>query len=51
MNDQNGSTPPKRPHLRMRFGAEMNEPPGPPPASPPPPEEPANTDAEPEDRS
>ena len=47
MDDQDEDTPAGPPILRMKFGAEMNDPPGPPPVPPPPPDEPANTDGEP----
>lgn len=50
MSDQDGTPPPKRLNLRMKFGAEMNDPPPPPPAPLPPPEEPANTDRKPEEK-
>jgi hypothetical protein len=50
MSDKDETSPPKRANLRMKFGAEMNDPPGPPPAPPPPPEEPTNTDSEPEEK-
>lgn len=48
MSDQDETPPPKRVNLRMKFGAEMNDPHSPPPAPLPPPEEPANTDCKPE---
>jgi hypothetical protein len=48
LSDQEEGTPPKRPNLRMRFGAEMNDLPAPPPDPLPPPEQPANIDAEPD---
>ncbi|CAA9382079.1 MAG: hypothetical protein AVDCRST_MAG15-1024 [uncultured Rubellimicrobium sp.] len=48
MSDQDGTVTPKRPNLRMSFGADMNEPAPPPPAPLPPPGEPANTDSAPE---
>lgn len=51
MSNQDKTTPPKRANLRMKFGAEMNDPPGPPLAPPPLPHEPANADSEPEGKS
>ncbi len=50
-SDGDASPPAERANLRMKFGAEMNDPPGPPPAPPPLPEEPANTDIKPGERS
>lgn len=47
MSDRDETSTPKRPDLRMRFGADMNEPAPPPPAPLPPPAEPANTDRAP----
>lgn len=48
MSEQDETPPLKRLKLRMKFGAEMNDPPPPSPSSLLPPEEPDNADCKPE---